>query len=276
MTTPFAGRAVEALSETEASRELRVLASTIKKHDEAYYLKDEPSISDGDYDALRIRNKAIEERFPHLKRKDSPEDRVGASSPGTGGFTKVQHSIPMLSLGNAFEESDVVEFVTRIRRFLTLPAGEKVEILAEPKIDGLSCSLRYEGGELVLAATRGDGTEGENITANIKTIANIPHKLTGSGCPNILEVRGEVYMDRHDFQRLNEQQAAQGGKVFCQPAQCGCWFTAPERCRCDGSASPEVLCLRLGRNLRTLWHNHDGMPPEASELGLHAQSGRSL
>ncbi len=218
MTTPFADKSPEQLDETEARRELRILARTITTHDVAYYLRDDPVISDHDYDALRRRNRAIEQHFPHLKRKDSPEKRVGAPPDSTtNSFAKVTHRRPMLSLGNAFDAGEVAEFIDRTRRFLTLSPDERLDIFAEPKIDGLSCALRYEDGKLVLAATRGDGTQGEDITANILTLNTVPRTLTGSRHLQVLEIRGEVYMDHSDFRALNAQQSTQGGKIFANP-----------------------------------------------------------
>ena len=218
MTTPFADKSPEQLSDTEARRELRLLAQTITTHDTAYYLRDDPVISDDDYDALRRRNRAIEQHFPHLKRKDSPEERVGVPpDSSTTSFAKVIHRRPMLSLGNAFDAGEVADFIDRTRRFLTLAPDERLDIFAEPKIDGLSCALRYENGKLILAATRGDGTQGEDITANILTLDTVPRILTGSHPPQVLEVRGEVYMDHSDFHALNAQQSAQGSKVFANP-----------------------------------------------------------
>jgi DNA ligase (NAD+) len=158
----------EDLTVAEAEAELARLAIEIARHDERYYQADDPEISDADYDALRRRNRAIEARFPDLVRSDSPSHRVGAAPSAT--FSKVRHSVPMLSLGNAFADEDVTEFVTRVRRFLSLAADEPLAVTAEPKIDGLSISLRYEKGVLVGAATRGDGAEGENVTANVRTI----------------------------------------------------------------------------------------------------------
>lgn len=204
---------VEDLSPEEAAAELASLAAEIARHDEAYHRDDAPTISDADYDALRRRNLAIELRFPELKRADSPSERVGSAV--SEKFAKVRHAVPMLSLDNAFSDGDVVDFADRVRRFLKL--GESaVAFTAEPKIDGLSCNLRYEAGRLVAAATRGDGMEGENVTANVKTIPDVPQVLP-PGVPEILEVRGEVYMSHADFARLNERQAAAGEKVFANP-----------------------------------------------------------
>ncbi|MCB9948921.1 MAG: NAD-dependent DNA ligase LigA [Rhodospirillaceae bacterium] len=213
-TAEFRALAVEDLTEEQAAAELAALAAEIAGHDLAYHQQDAPAISDADYDALRRRNGAIEARFPGLKREDSPSERVGA--PAAGGFRKVRHAVAMLSLGNVFDDAEVAEFMARIRRFLSLAADAPLAILAEPKIDGLSASLRYEGGELVLAATRGDGTEGEDVTANVRTIADVPEHLPADA-PDVLEVRGEVYMTRHDFRALNERRLAAGEPVFANP-----------------------------------------------------------
>ncbi len=206
---------VEALTLEEARRELARLAPEIARHDRLYFQQDAPEISDADYDALRRRHAAIEARYPELIAPDSPSRTVGAA-PATG-FGKVRHDVPMLSLGNAFADEDVVEFVERVRRFLALKDGQAPEFTAEPKIDGLSISLRYEGGRMTGAATRGDGTEGENVTANVATIKAIPHRLKGNDVPDVIDVRGEIYLAHDDFRRLNEAQAAAGDKVFANP-----------------------------------------------------------
>src|SRR5215471_14240615 len=203
------------LTEAQAKAELKRLATEIAAHDKRYYQQDAPTVTDAEYDALRQRNAAIEARFPDLVRADSPSTRVGAAP--TGKFKKVRHALPMLSLDNAFAEEDVVDFVGRIRRFLKLNDDEKLAFSAEPKIDGLSMSLRYEGGELVTAATRGDGAEGEDVTANILTLEDVPKKLKGRSVPQICEVRGEVYMTKHAFLALNERQKAAGGTIFANP-----------------------------------------------------------
>jgi DNA ligase (NAD+) len=204
----------DTLTEAEAANRLMRLAKEIARHDKLYHDRDAPEISDADYDALVRENREIEERFPRLVRADSPSKRLGAA-PATSGLAKVTHAKAMLSLENAFSAEEVSEFVARIRRFLNLPADAVVAMTAEPKIDGLSCSLRYENGELVLAATRGDGAVGEDVTANARTIADIPQRIAKA--PEILEVRGEVYMSKLDFQALNERQEAAGGKVFANP-----------------------------------------------------------
>ena len=203
------------LTKAQARKELIVLGARIAELDAAYYQADAPLVSDADYDALRRRLAAIEAKFPELAGADSPSHRVGAAP--AGGFGKVRHAVPMLSLGNAFEDGDVGDFVERVRRFLGLDGGTAVEFTAEPKIDGLSISLRYEAGVLVQAATRGDGAEGENVTANVRTMASIPQRLKGNNVPAIAEVRGEIYLSHADFKRLNDEQAKAGGKIFANP-----------------------------------------------------------
>ncbi|MHC0052933.1 NAD-dependent DNA ligase LigA [Actibacterium sp. D379-3] len=204
---------VEQLTEAEAQAELARLAAAIARADAAYHQRDAPEMSDAAYDALKRRNAAVEARFAHLKRADSPSDSIGAAP--AEGFAKVTHAVRMLSLGNAFEDADVTEFDARIRRYLGLDDTAALTYTAEPKIDGLSLSLRYEQGALVQAATRGDGEVGENVTANARTIGDIPTQLTGA--PDILEVRGEVYMSHDDFEALNERQAEAGQKPFANP-----------------------------------------------------------
>ncbi|MCH8238125.1 MAG: NAD-dependent DNA ligase LigA, partial [Proteobacteria bacterium] len=204
---------IDGLTPLEAAAEWETLAREIKEHDKAYHQNDAPKVADADYDALRRRLEAIETAFPGLARGDSPTKKVGA--PPAAGFRKVAHARPMLSLGNAFDDADVVEFIARVRRFLGLDEDEAVEMVCEPKIDGLSVSLRYEDGEFVLGATRGDGTTGEDITENLKTLADIPKKIKEA--PGVLEVRGEVYMTADDFAKLNRAQEKAGDKVFANP-----------------------------------------------------------
>ncbi|GAA3897489.1 NAD-dependent DNA ligase LigA [Sphingomonas limnosediminicola] len=201
------------LTEAEAANRLMRLAKEITRHDKLYHDRDAPEISDAAYDALVRENREIEARFPQLVRADSPSKRLGAAP--TSALAKVAHARPMLSLDNAFSDEEVLEFVRRVRRFLNVPEEEPVVLTAEPKIDGLSCSLRYERGRLVLAATRGDGTVGEDVTANVRTIGDIPQHI--SAAPDLLEVRGEVYMSKADFEALNERQEASGGKIFANP-----------------------------------------------------------
>ncbi len=201
------------LNEAEAANRLMRLAKLIAHHDQLYYAKDAPEITDADYDALMRENRDLEARFPHLVRADSPSRRLGAAP--SAGLAKVTHARPMLSLENAFSAEEVEDFVARVRRFLAIAPDAVVAMTAEPKIDGLSCSLRYESGKLVLAATRGDGAVGEDVTANVLTIGDIPQAVEGA--PDVLEVRGEVYMSKADFKALNERQEASGGKVFANP-----------------------------------------------------------
>ena len=200
-------------SEAEAANRLMRLAKDIARHDRAYHDRDAPEISDADYDALVRENHALEAQFPALVRADSPSKRLGATP--TSSLAKVAHARPMLSLDNAFADEEVTEFVARVRRFLSLAADAEVALTTEPKIDGLSCSLRYEDGALVLAATRGDGKVGEDVTANVRTIADIPQRLENA--PSLIEVRGEVYMSKADFAALNERQEAAAGKLFANP-----------------------------------------------------------
>jgi DNA ligase (NAD+) len=198
--------APETLSETEAEEELALLASEIARHNALYHGEDAPEISDAEYDALVRRNAEIEKRFPQLVREDSPSRKVGAApSPH---LAKVRHALPMLSLDNAFNEEDVADFLARVRRFLALPPDAEVAVTAEPKIDGLSCSLRYEKGVLRQAATRGDGSVGEDVTANVRTIGDIPDRLAGDA-PDVFEIRGEVYMSKADFAALNARLLAE-------------------------------------------------------------------
>jgi DNA ligase (NAD+) len=207
--------AVDKLTETQAKVELVRLTLEIERHNEAYYNEDAPKISDAAYDELRKRSDAIEARFPGLVTRDSPSQKVGAVP--SGRFAKVPHAVPMLSLGNAFTDEDVTDFVDRVRRFLKLGENDIPAIVAEPKIDGLSLSLRYEHGELVRGATRGDGFTGEDVTANVRTIADIPHKLKGRNIPAVCEIRGEVYMLKKDFLALNKRQAEAEDTVFANP-----------------------------------------------------------
>ena len=213
------------LGPAEAKREHARLGKEIAVNDRRYHAEDAPTISDADYDALRRRYTALEEAFPELAGGDSANKRVGAAP--SEKFAKVRHAVPMLSLGNIFSDEEVEEFCARVRRFLGLGGDAPLEFVAEPKIDGLSCSLRYEGGELVQAATRGDGFEGEDVTANVRTVASIPHRLHGA--PRIFEARGEVYMSARGFRRA---QRAPGG----EPASRNSPIRAtPRRDRCASS-----------------------------------------
>jgi DNA ligase (NAD+) len=213
--------AVEDLTEEQAAVELERLAHEIAHHDFLYHTRDAPEISDAEYDALRQSNNAIEAAFSELIRSDSPSRRVGAAP--SSGFAKVTHSVPMLSLENAFDEADVRDFFAGIRNFFRRPedvarvAEDAIEVMAEPKIDGLSAALRYEHGRLVLGATRGDGVTGEDVTQNLRTLASVPKMLSGKGSPDVLEVRGEVYMERDGFFAVNAEREAAGEPVFANP-----------------------------------------------------------
>jgi DNA ligase (NAD+) len=227
------------LTEAEAAKRLAWLAKEIARHDRLYHDQDQPEISDAGYDALVRENAALEAQYPQLVRADSPSRRLGAAP--TSALAKVAHARPMLSLENAFSEDEVREFVGRVRRFLNLGDEAPVAMTAEPKIDGLSCSLRYENGQLVLAATRGDGTIGEDVTANARTISDIPQHLAGA--PRVLEVRGEVYMSKADFAALNARQEASGGKIFANP-----------RNAAAGSLRQKDASITAARPLRFLAH----------------------
>lgn len=206
---------VEKLTKKAAAAELARLAEAIRAADAAYYQDDAPTLTDAAYDDMRQRLKAIEERFPDLKGADSPSDSVGAAP--AGAFGKVTHLKPMLSLDNLFADAEVEDFVARVRRFLNLPADAEVAMTAEPKIDGLSCSLLYENGVLTRAATRGDGAVGEDVTANIRTLKDVPERLAGKGHPARIEVRGEVYMTMNDFAAFQAAEAAAGRKRPANP-----------------------------------------------------------
>jgi DNA ligase (NAD+) len=207
--------AVDELTKAQAKAEHARLEAEIAAHDRRYYQEDKPTITDAAYDALRRRYEEIEKRFPELRTLTSLSLKVGAKP--AAGFAKVRHAMPMLSLGNAFSEEDVTDFVDRIRRFLRLGEDEEIVFSAEPKIDGLSMSLRYEGGELVTAATRGDGEEGEDVTANIRTLKSVPQQLRGRHTLKVCEVRGEVYMTKADFLKLNARQKEAGEQLYVNP-----------------------------------------------------------
>ena len=229
------------LTEAQAANELMRLARQIAHHNRLYHAEDDPEISDADYDALVRRNAELETAFPHLVRPDSPSQLVGhevAASP----LSKVTHEVRMMSLDNAFADEEVADFVARVRRFLALPDDAEVAMTAEDKIDGLSCSLRYEGGRLVMAATRGDGQVGENVTANVAHIADIPQQLAGEA-PDLFEIRGEVYMSREAFRALNRAQEEAGGKIFANP-----------RNAAAGSLRQKDAAVTAARPLRFLAH----------------------
>ena len=232
---------VSALSEADAANELMRLAKAIAHHNRLYHADDSPEIADADYDALVRRNNALEEAFPHLVRADSPNKLVGAAVEASP-LAKVTHAQRMMSLDNAFADDDVAEFVARVRRFLNLPEDAAVELTAEDKIDGLSCSLRYEQGVLVQAATRGDGSVGEDVTPNVRTISDIPEKLAGNA-PDIFEIRGEIYMAKADFGALNAAQQKAEAKLFANP-----------RNAAAGSLRQKDASVTAARPLRFLAH----------------------
>jgi DNA ligase (NAD+) len=247
---------VDTLTEAQAAAELAFLASEIARHDELYHGHDAPEVSDAEYDALKRRNDAIEKRFPELRRADSPSMRVGAAPLAT--FAPITHSRPMLSLDNAFSDEDVRDFINAVYRFLgQLPDGS-IAFTAEPKIDGLSMSIRYENGRLVHAATRGDGTTGENVTANILTIDEIPNVLP-KGAPSVVEVRGEVYMTKSDFLALNEKMAAEGKQTYVNPRN-----TAAGSLR---QLDPKVTASRRLRFFAYAWGEMSEMPAD-TQMGM--------
>ena len=214
------------MTPSQAKREHARLEAEIKQHDEAYYQKDAPTVSDAEYDALRRRYDAIEARFPDLRTLESLSRKVGAAP--ARGFAKVRHAVPMLSLNNAFSDEDVTDFVARIRRFLNLKDDEALAFTAEPKIDGLSMSLRYEDGALVTAATRGDGAEGEDVTANIRTLKEVPHELKGKDVPGGLRGARRGLHDQAGVPRAQQAAGRSRRTGVRQPAQLGGGLAAPE------------------------------------------------
>jgi DNA ligase (NAD+) len=249
---PSHGKPVSALDEAEAAAELARLATEIAHHDELYYRKDAPEISDAEYDALRARNDEIEARFPKLVRDDSPSLKVGAAP--VGAFGKVRHRVPMLSIDNAFSDEKVEGFLTSAKAFLGLSPDQPLEVTAEPKIDGLSITLRYERGRLVQGATRGDGYEGEDVTANVRTIADIPKAVTAKDFPRAFEVRGEIYMRHADFTKLNAEQAKQGLKVFANPRNAAAGFVR--------QLDPSVTAKRPLRFFAYSWGDVERLPAD--------------
>jgi DNA ligase (NAD+) len=253
------------MTEADAANRLMRLAKEVARHNRLYHDKDAPEISDADYDALIRENNALEEAFPHLVRADSPNAQVGA--PATSGLKKVPHAVRMMSLDNGFADEDIAEFIARERRFLNLPEDAAVAMTAEPKIDGLSCSLRYEKGELVLAATRGDGQTGEDVTANVRTIADIPQTLTGADVPDLFEIRGEVYMAKQDFTDLNARLLAEAddpekARQFANP-----------RNAAAGSLRQKDAKVTASRPLRFLahgWGEHSAVPADTQLGVMHA------
>lgn len=255
---------IDDLTAAQAKAELKKLSAELAEHDKSYYQDDAPTVSDAAYDALRVRASAIEERFPELVTKDSPSQKIGAAP--SGRFAKVQHAVPMLSLGNAFSDEDVSDFVDRVRRFLRLPDDDMPAIVAEPKIDGLSLSLRYENGELVRGATRGDGTTGEDVTANVRTIADIPHKLKGRDIPDVCEIRGEVYILGKDFIGFNKRAEKAGIQMAANPRN----FAA-------GSLRQKDASITASRPLKFFAYTWGEMSemPESTQHGMFKWMGKA-
>ncbi len=254
---------VEGLSPAGAEAEHESLVREIERHDKLYYQEDQPEISDADYDRLRQRLEALEQRFPGLVSEKGPSRTVGA--PPSAKFAKVRHAVRMLSLGNVFSEEEAREFVARVRRFLKLGPGAPLEFTAEMKIDGLSVSLRYERGKLAVAATRGDGAEGEDVTANVRTIADIPRELHGRHIPDVFEVRGEVYMSHADFAALNRRQAQSGGKTFANPRNAAAGSLR--------QLDPAITAARPLRFFAWGWGEASALPAPANHGVLDAIAG---
>ncbi|MGC6484435.1 MAG: NAD-dependent DNA ligase LigA [Candidatus Puniceispirillales bacterium] len=255
----------ETLTEIKAMAELQVLAEQIAYHNSRYHGDDNPEISDADFDALVRRNDALEAAFPHLVRPDSPSKQVGASP--KNGFGKIRHAVPMLSLGNAFNDDDAREFEARIRRFLALDDATAVPFSVEPKIDGLSISLRYVDGVLDQAVTRGDGSEGEDVTANAKTIGDIPHRLSGSS-PAIAEIRGEIYMGRGDFLALNAAQEAAGSKVFANPRNAAAGSLRQKDVAITASRPLRFFAYAAGEMSSSITETHQGFLNQLQDWGF--------
>ncbi|MGA0530574.1 NAD-dependent DNA ligase LigA [Hansschlegelia sp. KR7-227] len=247
----------------DAAKEHAALSEEIRGHDRRYYQEDAPAISDAEYDALRRRLDALEAEFPELKTPDSPSQTVGAAP--SGAFAKVRHAVPMLSLGNAFAEEDVAEFVARVRRFLQMKPDDELAISAEPKIDGLSASLLYRDGRFVRGATRGDGAVGEDVTRNIATIDDVPERLEGDDAPEVLEVRGEVYMSHADFRALNERQVAAGKPVFANPRNAAAGSLR--------QLDPSVTASRPLRFFAYAWGEASAVPSD-TQTGMVKNLGR--
>ncbi|HYF55892.1 MAG TPA: NAD-dependent DNA ligase LigA [Salinarimonas sp.] len=254
---------VDSLSPEAAREEHQRLAQEIAEHDRRYHGEDAPIISDAEYDALRRRVDALEARFPDLKEASAVSAKVGHAP--SEKFAKVRHRVPMLSLSNGFADEDVTEFVERIRRFLQWPADRPLAFTAEPKIDGLSLSLRYEGGRLVTAATRGDGIEGENVTPNARTVADIPQVLTGAGVPETCEIRGEVYLSHADFAGINRRQEAAGKPLFANPRNAAAGSLR--------QLDPAITASRPLRFFAYAWGEMSAMP-SATQHGMIACMGR--
>jgi len=258
-------RDIDGLTDIEAAAELKSLAETIAYHNQRYHGQDDPEISDAEFDALMRRNTALEKAFPHLARPDSPSLMVGAAP--KSGFARKRHRVAMLSLGNAFNDDDAREFDERVRRFLSLPEDTGISYSVEPKIDGLSISLRYENGHLTEAITRGDGAEGEDVTANVKTIAEIPHQLIGNA-PQIVEIRGEIYIGKSDFQALNKAQEETGGKTFANPRNAAAGSLRQKDPHITASRPLRCFAYAAGEMSGAVAPTHDGFLDALRNWGL--------
>ena len=243
------------MSEDDLERELAALAAEISRHDELYHGQDSPEISDAEYDQIVARNRRLEAAFPHLVRADSPSERVGTAIPTYSMFSKIHHAQPMLSLSNGFSDKDIEDFVKRIRKFLSIDIGILTQFIAEPKIDGLSLSLRYINGQLVQAATRGDGNEGEDVTNNAMQIASLPKQLRGQP-PAILEVRGEMYMNRQDFLSLNTEQKIAGKRVFANPRNAAAGSLRQKDAGITGQRNLQFFAYSMGETSAPISNTH--------------------
>ncbi|NCF49758.1 MAG: NAD-dependent DNA ligase LigA [Bacteroidetes bacterium] len=266
--------APDTMQESDAADELQALAAAIEWHDARYHAEDAPVISDAEYDALVARNRALEAAFPALIRADSPSRRVGSAA--ATGFGKIRHARPMLSLNNGFSDEDIIDFVVRVRRFLSLNDTAELYFTAEPKIDGLSLSLRYEGGALIHAATRGDGSEGEDVTANVMMVAAIPKTLkmkNGNSLldlpPEIMEVRGELYMDRQDFLALNVAQEESGAKKFANPRNAAAGSLRQKDPAITGSRNLQFFAYAPGEISTPITQTHSDFLTALSDFGFN-------
>lgn len=257
---------VSALTDLEAAAELAFLAKRMAELDKAYYQADDPLVSDAEYDALKRRNEAIEARFPHLVRADSPSKKVGAKA--SEDFAKVTHSVPMLSLGNIFSTDEIFEFSNRIRRFLGLDDDAELAFMAEPKLDGLSFSALYVNGEFVRGATRGDGSVGEDITENLKQIKDLPLKLIGNDIPERLDIRGEVIMNKADFFALNDEQTAAGKKPFANPRNAAAGSLRQLDPRITGRRRLSLFGYTFGETSAEPWDSQDAFLQKIRSWGF--------
>lgn len=257
---------VSALTDLEAAAELAFLAKRMAELDKAYYQADDPLVSDAEYDALKRRNEAIEARFPHLVRADSPSKKVGAKA--SEDFAKVTHSVPMLSLGNIFSTDEIFEFSNRIRRFLGLDDDAELAFMAEPKLDGLSFSALYVNGEFVRGATRGDGSVGEDITENLKQIKDLPLKLVGNDIPKRLDIRGEVIMNKADFFALNDEQTAAGKKPFANPRNAAAGSLRQLDPRITGRRRLSLFGYTFGETSAEPWDSQDAFLQKIRSWGF--------